>query len=171
MNDLATLESLYRHMEWADASLWRLILGTEGVADDERVGFLMHHIHVVQNAFHSVWRGQPLDNPERDTFDDAAAVCRWGQTRHRALQAFLADLAPARLATEPEVPWTALVAERIGRNPEMATLGEMALQVAFHSAHHRAQVSTRLRELGGEPPLIDFIGWVWLGKPAADWPA
>jgi uncharacterized damage-inducible protein DinB len=34
----------------------------------------------------------------------------------------------------------------------------------------RAQVNTRLRELGATPPLVDFIAWAWFGKPAAEWP-
>ncbi|MGH9369351.1 MAG: MFS transporter [Thermoanaerobaculia bacterium] len=29
--------------------------------------------------------------------------------------------------------------------------------------------ATRLRELGGEPPLTDLITWYWKGKPAAPW--
>ena len=26
-----------------------------------------------------------------------------------------------------------------------------------------------LRELGGEPPLTDFVAWIWLDRPPADW--
>jgi hypothetical protein len=26
-------------------------------------------------------------------------------------------------------------------------------------------VNARLREMGGELPLVDFIAWVWFGKP------
>ena len=28
---------------------------------------------------------------------------------------------------------------------------------------------TRLRELGGAPPLGDYVIWVWWGSPAAAW--
>jgi uncharacterized damage-inducible protein DinB len=38
-----------------------------------------------------------------------------------------------------------------------------------HTAYHRGQVNTRLRELGGDPPLVDFIAWIWMGKPGAEW--
>ena len=31
------------------------------------------------------------------------------------------------------------------------------------------QVMTRLRELGGAPPLVDYVIWVWSGSPVADW--
>ncbi len=33
----------------------------------------------------------------------------------------------------------------------------------------RGQNATRLRELGGEPPLTDYIAWLWKGRPAPDW--
>ena len=41
------------------------------------------------------------------------------------------------------------------------------LQVALHSMYHRGQINARLRDFGGNPPLVDFIAWVWLGRPAA----
>jgi uncharacterized damage-inducible protein DinB len=40
----------------------------------------------------------------------------------------------------------------------------------MHSAHHRGQINVHLRELGIAPPLVDFIIWVCLGKPPAEWP-
>ncbi len=42
-------------------------------------------------------------------------------------------------------------------------------QVANHSTYHRGQVNRSLRQLGGEPPLVDYIAWVWFGKPKAEW--
>ena len=44
------------------------------------------------------------------------------------------------------------------------------MQVALHSTYHRGQINARIRELGGEPPLTDFIAWVWAGKPQPSWP-
>jgi len=41
--------------------------------------------------------------------------------------------------------------------------------VASHSTYHRGQIATRIREIGGEPPLVDFLYWVWSGKPAPQW--
>jgi len=48
-------------------------------------------------------------------------------------------------------------------------LAKTAFQVTGHSTCHRGQVNTRLRELGAYPPLVDYIAWLWLGRPAADW--
>jgi uncharacterized damage-inducible protein DinB len=48
-------------------------------------------------------------------------------------------------------------------------VAECLLQLALHSAHHRGQVAAWLREAGGEPPLTDFIAWVWMRRPAPTW--
>lgn len=44
------------------------------------------------------------------------------------------------------------------------------VQVAAHSVHHRAQINRRIRELGLEPTLGDYIGWIWRGGPEPQWP-
>jgi uncharacterized damage-inducible protein DinB len=56
------------------------------------------------------------------------------------------------------------------REPAPITLGETLLQVVNHSTYHRGQINSRLRELGGTPPMTDFIAWVGLGKSGAEWP-
>jgi uncharacterized damage-inducible protein DinB len=66
------------------------------------------------------------------------------------------------------LPWSSMVEKRLGRPPGITTIGETALQVALHSTYHRGQVNARLRELGGEPPLVDYIAWLWQGKPSAE---
>jgi uncharacterized damage-inducible protein DinB len=41
----------------------------------------------------------------------------------------------------------------------------------LHTQHHRGQVCTRLREVGGEPPTVDFIVWLWENRPDPTWTA
>jgi len=67
------------------------------------------------------------------------------------------------------MPWIAEYEQQIGRRFEKPTLGETMFQVTSHSTYHRGQVNMRLRGIGGEPPLVDFIAWVWFGKPTAEW--
>jgi uncharacterized damage-inducible protein DinB len=43
------------------------------------------------------------------------------------------------------------------------------VQVAMHTQHHRGQLMTRLKDFGGEPANVDYVIWLWKGKPAADW--
>jgi uncharacterized damage-inducible protein DinB len=41
--------------------------------------------------------------------------------------------------------------------------------MSSHSTYHRGQVNSILRQLGAEPPLTDFIAYLWLGRPDPDW--
>jgi uncharacterized damage-inducible protein DinB len=42
-------------------------------------------------------------------------------------------------------------------------------ELVLHTSYRRGQVATRLRERGAEPPLTDFIAWIWMGRPVPDW--
>ncbi|HEX7152322.1 MAG TPA: DinB family protein [Thermoanaerobaculia bacterium] len=148
-------------MEWADAQLWRAVLAAADRIDD-RTRELVVHVHQVQHAFLGVWRGEPLDLRDPSSFGSLEAIRDWGRAAHLGIQAFL-DSADDDAKQRPVVmPWA---------TPEMAvpTLGETFVQVPMHSMYHRGQVNARLRTLGGEPPLVDFIFWVWSGKPRAAW--
>ncbi len=46
-----------------------------------------------------------------------------------------------------------------------ATLGDMILQGLVHSIHHRAQAVNMLRQLGVEPPEVDYMTSVRLPEP------
>jgi uncharacterized damage-inducible protein DinB len=59
--------------------------------------------------------------------------------------------------------------QQMGRRFEAPTQTETMRQVASRSTYHRGQVNARLRELDGEPPLVDYIAWIWFGRPAPDW--
>lgn len=39
-----------------------------------------------------------------------------------------------------------------------ASLRDIALQLIYHSFHHRAQIQVMIRDQGGQPDFIDFIG-------------
>jgi hypothetical protein len=93
----------------------------------------------------------------------------WGRTYYVEAFAHLGTLDNKKVSEPMPVPWAAMVEQRLGHAPETTTIGETVLQVALHSMYHRGQINARLREVGGEPPLVDYIAWVWLGRPEADW--
>ena len=182
MNLLSHLLNQFRHMEWADALVWRTALSVDLNLADETMRARLHHIHLVQRVFLSVWQGafaHLQDSHERQQAVKAwmnkggdlraADLLAWGQTYHRDVQSYLSGLSEDALAQVVTLPWSEMVAARIGQTPASSTLAETLQQVAMHSAYHRGQVNSRLRELGAEPPLVDFIAWVWLDKPAAQW--
>ena len=164
-----TLNDLYRHMEWADAAVWTSVLASESGRSDTKLRECLYHLHMVQRAFLRVWRGEPRET-SYPTFNDAQSLMSWGRTYYDEAFAFLESLNNEKLSEPMPLPWATMVKERLGRAPETTTVGETALQVALHSTYHRGQINARLREVGGEPPLVDYIAWVWLNRPAANWP-
>ena len=164
------LTDLYRHMEWADAAVWAAALASVGGRADAKLREYFYHLHVVQRAFLRAWRGEPREMPY-PSFDDAPSLMLWGRTYYGEVLAHLEALSDEKVSEPMPVPWASMVERALGRAPETTTLGETVLQVALHSLYHRGQINARLREVGGEPPLVDYIAWAWRGRPAPSWPS
>jgi uncharacterized damage-inducible protein DinB len=49
------------------------------------------------------------------------------------------------------------------------TVAEALTQVAMHTQHHRGQLMTRLKALGGQPQNVDYIIWAWKNRPEGRW--
>lgn len=163
------LLELMSHMEWADALVWGTTLQSGQARADERIRGWLHHIHTVQRAFTAIWRGQPPELVSVASFADLPAMGAWGREGHASLREFLATCDAALLERIVKLPWAGRAIER----PDAVahpTLAETVRQVSMHSMHHRGQVNARLRELGAEPPLVDYIAWIWRGRPAPAWP-
>lgn len=165
--NLIELRDLYRHMEWADAAVWRAVCASETALSDQKLRDYFQHLHLVQRAFLRSWRNEPLNAPP--TFNDALSIRDWGRDYYPQIFAHLDGLSDEEISREMKLPWAELVTKQLGRAPAPITIAETMLQVPLHSLYHRGQVNARLRELGGEPPTVDFIVWVWLEKPAANW--
>lgn len=166
--DLTDVRQLMTHMAWADALAWRCVLGAPAAHDDERARHLLMHVHVVQNAYVTIWRREPLAVPAANAFPKLADLYAWGMAQHEAIAAYAERLRADALDRPVAFPWASELGE-VYPHRYGATMAETFQQVALHSAHHRAQLLTRLRELDAKPPLVDFIAWVWLGKPQPDW--
>jgi uncharacterized damage-inducible protein DinB len=170
MDTLQTLTELYRHMEWADATLWAAVLARPEAAEDPALRERLYHIHMVQRGFLQVWRTGTFTPTASDSFSDTAALLAWGRAGHLELNEYLSALGGMDSERPIVMPWIEMFEARMGRKADVPTFQETLLQVIMHSTYHRGQVSTRLRELGGEPPLTDYIVWIWRGKPQPDWP-
>jgi uncharacterized damage-inducible protein DinB len=164
------IQNLFKHMQWADAEVWRAVLDTPSAKDDPKTRELLYHIHLCQRAYLLIWTGQPLDMPEESAFNDLMAIANWGRAYYRELAAYITNLAASALDKPVDVPWLRQVEEILGKAPDAATASETMVQVTSHTTHHRGQLQARLRQLETDPPMVDFIAWVWLGKPEAEWP-
>jgi len=170
METLPLLRELIRHMEWADAEVWRAVLAHEPAVNDARMKNLLTHLHVVQRLFLILWTKQPLDPASaQPSFATLADLRAWALTYYPESNRVLAALESSMLNDVVEMPWARSLEARIGRSLTMPTLGETIQQVASHSTYHRGQINARLREVGGEPPLVDYIAWIWFGRPEPAW--
>lgn len=160
---------LFQHMSWADAKVWQAVLCTKETGCDKKISYLLYHMHLVQRAFLSLWKGEKVEAPELTSFKDLKSVSKWGYEYHQDLGIFLKSLKEQDKDLNLKVPWSKWFEEKAGREVSPITIGESMLQVAMHSQYHRGQINSRLRELSGEPPMVDFIAWIWLGKPVAKW--
>jgi uncharacterized damage-inducible protein DinB len=153
-------------MEWADSLTWRSLLALQ--KDDPRIRAWLHHTHTVQWAYLYLWRRETPSFPDLAGFADLPALLAWARAYYAELSPFLATLDEPALAQTIEFPWAAELVEQFG-HAAPTNYAESVLQIALHTTHHRAQVAARLRELGGEPPLIDFIAWIWQDRPGPEW--
>jgi len=169
MMNVNALTDLYRHMEWADASVWAAVLASESGRNDQKLRDYFYHLHVVQRAFLRTWRGEAREVPY-PTFSDATSLMHWGRTYYGEALEHLGLVSEQRLSEPMPLEWASMVERVLGSAPEPTTVGDTVLQVALHSLYHRGQINSRLREVGGEPPLVDYIAWVWMGRPAPGWP-
>ena len=169
--DRETLQDLVAHAEWADTEVWNAVAATPRALDDTGIRDYLHHIHMVQRLFVALWSNQsPAAIVARQPSDFTIADLRaWGRPFYSDATAFLGTATPERLSEPLTVPWAARLEAEKGVSLHAPTVGETVFQVVNHTTHHRAQVSVRLRALGGEPPLVDYIAWVWFGRPPAAW--
>jgi len=170
MQLLSSLAELFRHMEWADATVWRGVATSEKARSDSTLKTRLHHIHLVQWAFLKAWTAQPYE-PGAGATLDLPSLLRWGRAYHRDVQAFLGTVTESALDRPVVVPWAKAIGASLGRDLSVPSLGETLLHITAHSTHHRGQVNARLGELGVAPQPVDYIVWLWYGKPEPEWPS
>lgn len=165
--NLTDLRDLYRHMEWADALVWPAVFVSSEARKDDRLRELFYHLHLVQWAWLRAWRSEPHE--PFPTFTDPHALMDWGRSYYREIFIHLENQTADEISKTMKLPWAEIVERELGRRPESISIGETMLQIPLHSQYHRGQINARLRAVGGEPPRVDYIVWVWLGRPEANW--
>lgn len=159
---LAHLRDLLAHAEWANAVFFHA-WAKSPARDHEEMRRRAAHLLGVQQGFLHVLRGEPPGFPPDGpppSFDELRA---WAPACHAGLRDFAAALAPEGLGRVVRIPW-------FGTEPPCdITAAEALVQVAMHSQHHRGQLMTRLKDHGGEPKNVDWIIWLWKGRPAGRW--
>ena len=157
------LDELYAHQEWADAEHWRAFEAHATALADKAIRARLLHIHQVQYAY--VWiagtRAAQFEFRKIEDFPTMADLKQYARQGHAQMIAIVKAATEKQLDETLEIPWF--------QPPLKVSVRHALMQAAMHSHYHRGQNATRLRELGGEPPMTDFILWVRDGKPAAKW--
>ena len=157
---LALLQDLVRHKAHANAALLKAIGEHEAAARDAELRSLLQHVILANRFWFSLMRGISFQ-PEHESHvpDSLGEVAEVYRNTHSQELAWIAGLQGANLARTIETPFLP---------GQTFSIEQALLQVCMHSHGHRAQCATRLRQLGGIPPSMDFILWL-KDKPAPDW--
>jgi len=157
---LGMLRDLVQHKAWASGALFAAIRKSDTASGDDALRALLHHI-ILANRF---WLFSCLDRP----------IAVEEESRVPGSLPGVADL--FRTTHELEADWIAHAGESdLARRLEgplipggSCSVAQAYLQVCLHSQGHRSQCASRLRALGGEPPVTDFIVWL-MDRPQAQW--
>jgi uncharacterized damage-inducible protein DinB len=169
---VSAARELLRYMEWADARMWAAVTAHEAVRKDEEIWKQLQHVHAVQHMFLGLWIQESFEVMKARAasgVSDLGALQQGARSYYDRAQQFLAGVSAARFVEHVDMPWLAEYEKTLGMTFAKPTVAETVLQVVNHTTHHRAQVQTRVRALGGEPQLVDYIGWIWFGRPAPEW--
>jgi hypothetical protein len=114
---LPELRNLLRHMEWADALLWRAIGDATRPAGDRPLMERLYHLHAVHWAYLQIWRGEQVAIPKLDTFADLPALEAWARACYAELPGFLDSVDQAALGRLITLPWADEIVKRFGSAP------------------------------------------------------
>lgn len=169
MFSIALFRELYLHMEWADASVWSAVTGSDAARENPAILEKLRHAHRTQQYFLKVWRREELSYEKLEL--PLERELELARSWHGEAQAWLESLDDGALTHELSVPWADRYAQRAGAERAHPTLlGETIYQAVAHTTYHRGQANTLLRLAGVTPPNADYIAWLWLGRPAPHWP-
>ncbi len=153
---------LYKHQAWADAELWKAFEAFPLSLEDAIIKKRQHHIHFVQQSFLFALKREPITFKKLRDFSNMGELKLFAINYHNKISEFLAGCTEQLFNEILTIPWF--------KNPPLSISTYKALmQTVMHSHYHRGQNSARLRELGGDPPLTDFIAWYWQNCPEPDW--
>src|SRR5436305_10622937 len=155
------LRDLLAHSEWANAVFFHA-WGKSPACEHEELRRRVGHVVGVQDGFRAVLRGETPGQPPDGPPPDYAALKARAEASHAGLRELADKLDLVSLNRTVRIPW-------FPDPPCVIRVDEALIQVAMHTQHHRGQLMTRLKDFGGEPKNVDWIIWLWKGRPQARW--
>ena len=157
---LKMFQDLVRHKVHANTALLKAIAEHQAAARDAELRTLLHHVILANRFWFSLMRGIPFDSIEESRVPDSLGeIVQLYRSTHTPELAWIAGIQNGELAKTIETPFIP---------GQTFSIEQALLQVCLHSHGHRAQCASRLRQLGGIPPSMDFIVWL-KDKPGPAW--
>lgn len=140
----------FRFNDWANH---RILEAMHGLDDKSEASTVFSHIITLQDKWLLRVKGDPSESEIKwwgTPYDYDELAERWRES----LDGWLSHLDPL---DEAELGKEISYTPGQGDNGDRHTLRDIVLQLNYHSILHRAEIGLRLRDLGIEPPLLDYI--------------
>ncbi len=152
------LIELYQHQEWADMLHWAAFEQYPRALGDGEIRKRLYHLHMTQYAFYCITSGEKFAFRQPEEFADIMTLKNFAIDTHNLFRHLLSKVTEPGLEEILNIPW-------FKEPPLMISRRNALVQAVYHSQYHRGQNAMRMRELGGEPPMTDYIAWLWKGRP------
>lgn len=154
------LRDLVLHKAYANAELLKAVCRNETAAADSKLREMLHHIIVANRYWLFLILGIQFDVRNESIIPASPqALAELFREIEKLESDWLDRLDDAESDRAIESSYHA---------SESFSVHQAMMQVCMHSAGHRAQCATRLREMGVTPPRMDFIMWL-KDRPTSDW--
>jgi uncharacterized damage-inducible protein DinB len=154
------LRDLIQHKWYANARFLGALREPAEVSGDKQLLDLMHHILVANRFWLQLSRSALFDmEGERRVPTSLEELISKYRVTYIEEDSWLGQITDSDLARQLETPYMP------GRK---FSVEQGIVQVCLHSHGHRAQAAVRLRQLGGTPPVLDFVTWL-KDRPAVEW--
>ena len=149
------LQELARHQIWADQAHWKTLHENASLLEDAEIRKRMNHMLMALRMLTGLARGETPDLTGMKDIDPAGELEAALEKANRDLVDVLGSVDLQKMIPLPRGP----------KGPWEAPAGVLLLQAITHSQHHRAQNASRMRQLGVNPPMTDYVLWYALGRP------
>jgi uncharacterized damage-inducible protein DinB len=149
------LRDMARHQAWADAAHWKALHENSTLLEDAEIRKRLNHMVSALGMLTLLAQGGTPDFSGVKEIEPADQLEAALATANSELIAAIDSVDLEKMIPLPRGP----------HGPWEAPAGMLLLQAITHSQHHRGQNASRMRQLGVNPPMTDFIVWYAMGRP------
>ena len=149
------LIDLAKHQAWADAEHWKTFHANSKLLEDAEIQKRLSHMVQGLGILQALARGGTADPAKMKEVLPPSELEAAMNKSNAELRTLLGSVDLDRMIALPRGP----------KGPFEVPAGVLLLQAITHSQHHRGQNAARIRELGGTPPMTDYIAWFAFGRP------